>query len=78
MRNDLFLQYRGPRDLTTVLWTRGSLSEMLSVFGCSADDFCMVMIASERKQAHMNAMRCDAMPDTKGKSAEQANNATGA
>jgi hypothetical protein len=51
---------------------------MLSVFGCSADDFCMVMIASERKQAHMNAMRCDAMPDTKGKSAEQANNATGA
>lgn len=39
MRNDLFLQYKSPRDLTTVLWTRVSLSELLSVFGCSADDF---------------------------------------
>lgn len=39
MKNDLFLQYRGPRDLTTVLGTRVSLSELLSVFGCSAHDF---------------------------------------
>lgn len=39
MRNNLFLQYRGPRDLTTVLWTRVGLSELLSVLGFGADDF---------------------------------------